>query len=283
MKKRLFTTLFSAFWLFNCQITAQNLIKFQLFFDTDSFKISTIEKEKLLVFIKNIDTVNISKISILGYCDNIGDTEKNKSLSEKRANFTADVLVNYNLKKEFIVLCEGKGELPLLNTLNSEKERALNRRVDIEITLIKKEKPQITITETKPPEIEKVILSDNQKVGDIIILENILFVGNRHVLLPESYDDLLILNTLLLEKKKYHVCILGHICCIEPGTDGVDLDTGIKNLSVARAKVIYDYLIKNGVGEARLTYKGLKSDFPTGKGPKQDRRVEIQITKIVTD
>jgi outer membrane protein OmpA-like peptidoglycan-associated protein len=283
MKKHLFITFLAIFLIIHLKTSSQNIKQIQVFFDTDSSKIGYQEVEKLKSFITSLDSVTISGISIFGYCDDVGDVLKNKILSEKRANFISDLMIQSNLKKEIITICEGKGELQLLNKKNNEKERAQNRRAEIEITFIKKEKPYVVIEENKTTEIENPILSDDQKVGDIIVLENILFVGNHHILLPESYDDLVKLNTLLLEKKKYHVCILGHICCIAPGSDGVDLGTGIKNLSIARAKVIYDYLIKNGVDESRLSYKGLKADFPTGKGSKQDRRVEIQITKISLD
>jgi outer membrane protein OmpA-like peptidoglycan-associated protein len=88
------------------------------------------------------------------------------------------------------------------------------------------------------------------------------------------------LVTTLKEKPAYEIIIYGHICCHPPGQDGQDISTGIFNLSVARAKVIYDYLIEHGIEAGRLSYKGLKADYPTGKGEKYDRRVEIQITRI---
>jgi outer membrane protein OmpA-like peptidoglycan-associated protein len=67
---------------------------------------------------------------------------------------------------------------------------------------------------------------------------------------------------------------------MEFGKDGLDKDTGLMNLSEARAKAIYDYLIKNGIDARRLDYKGLKSNFPLGIGDKFDRRVEIEITDV---
>ncbi len=92
------------------------------------------------------------------------------------------------------------------------------------------------------------------------------------------------MDTLITELKresKYDILILGHVCCQPVGSeDLLDVRTGIKNLSVARAKAVYDGLVLNGIKEQRLAYKGLKSDFPTGKGRYYDRRVEIKIVNI---
>jgi outer membrane protein OmpA-like peptidoglycan-associated protein len=38
--------------------------------------------------------------------------------------------------------------------------------------------------------------------------------------------------------------------------------------------------VKQGISPGRLTYKGMKADYPTGKGEKYDRRVEIEITGV---
>ncbi len=124
------------------------------------------------------------------------------------------------------------------------------------------------------------MLNDNQKVGDKVTLENILFQNIRHSLLPESFPVLDTLVSVLQRKKEYHILILGHVCCAPPGIDGLDIDTGLRNLSVARAKAIYDYLVENGIDASRLAYKGMKGDYPTGRGDKFDRRVEIQIMAI---
>jgi outer membrane protein OmpA-like peptidoglycan-associated protein len=88
----------------------------------------------------------------------------------------------------------------------------------------------------------------------------------------------------LEQNPSIHIEIQGHICCQKRG-DGMDNHTGINNLSVARAKYIYDYLIENGIDEERLAYQGFGADkklFPEERNPyqqRQNRRVEILITK----
>ena len=47
--------------------------------------------------------------------------------------------------------------------------------------------------------------------------------------------------------------------------------------SIARAKVVYDYLAKRGIDKNRMSYVGMGSRFPTGRAAKFDRRVEIEI------
>jgi outer membrane protein OmpA-like peptidoglycan-associated protein len=262
------------------------------FFKSGSFTLSSSEDSKLRTFIKSLDTLAVSKISVSAYCDDIGNEIYNQDLSKKRAEVvkaTLSVLLPGNT-----IQSEGKGEIPLSGTTETDRERSNNRRVDLIVFYSPKEKPvvvQKTVVEKPVIEIEKKkiveesapILSDNQKAGDKITLENILFVGGRHTLLPESYEALELLTKVLLEKKKYHFLILGHICCVTDGNDGIDFDTGISNLSVARARAIYNYLVQHGISPDRMSYKGLKAKYPTGKGDREDRRVEIEITKVIGD
>lgn len=260
----------------------------RVFFESDRFTLSSSENARIYTFIKSLDTLIISKISVSAYCDDIGSEDYNRALSVKRAESVKTVLSALFPGKP--MQSEGKGEVSLSGTVETDQERTNNRRVDLTVFYSLKEKPTVVkqvvienpVTETeKKKVIEKAILSDDQKAGDKITLENILFIGGRHTLLPESYEALEALKTILLEKKKYHIMILGHICCVTDGNDGIDFDTGISNLSVARARAIYNYLVQQGVDPARLSYKGLKAKYPTGKGDKEDRRVEIEITKVI--
>ncbi len=265
-----------------------------VFFKTDSATPSAVEYAKLEHMSRMADTVQIMSISVLAYCDDIGSTAYNEILSRKRAERVKKALTSLSVPEKMIDI-KGKGEIALTNYKNIEQARANNRTAHVTITYIIKQKEQLTekekisasqVATTEKPEENRepnneIPISDNQKVGDKITLENILFVGGRHILLPESYDALKKLKNTLLEKKKYHIMILGHICCVQSGNDGLDFDTGLYNLSVARAEVVYNYLVVNGVSADRLQYKGLKHDFPTGLSDQQDRRVEIEITKVV--
>lgn len=257
----------------------------EVFFKTDSSSLSDEEYRKVKGITRIPDTIEISGIAISAYCDDVGNNAYNKILSDKRAGQIKTLFIALSVPEKLID-AKGNGEIALTGNENIEQARANNRKalITISYTLKQKEKtaekPKEKPLETWGPQI-KIPLTDSQKVGDIVTLENIFFIGGRHVILPESYDDLEVLAKTLLEKKKYHVMILGHICCVQSGKDAMDFDTGIANLSVARAKAIYNYLVKRGVSPGRLQYKGLKHDFPTGKGNMRDKRVEIEITKVV--
>ncbi|HMG16578.1 MAG TPA: OmpA family protein [Saprospiraceae bacterium] len=258
-------------------LQAQLSTNLNLYFKTDSFNLLSEEESKLISFIKNLDNSIITDISIVGYCDDTGKKEYNDVLSSNRANYIKTILKQLNVDTSLVKKVLGKGALELKEKENKniEKQRTHNRRVEIVINYELKKQTEKAI-------INDNLLSDNLKVGDKVTLVNLLFIGARHILLEESIPTLKSLVKTLQSKKKYHIKILGHICCMEFGKDGLDKDTGLMNLSEARAKSIYDYLIKNGIDAKRLDYKGLKSDFPLGKGDKFDRRVEIEITDVTT-
>lgn len=269
--------------------TSAQTFSSSLYFDTDQAGLSQGQQAKFSTFLKSLDTVKVMQLSVTTYCDDRGSDAYNKSLSLKRADFMKQAISSAFPGTP--VEADGKGEVALTSTTDPDAARSLNRRADILVTYTLKQKTPapkplekpIVAAEIKAPEQKEPIISDNQKVGDKITLENILFSGGRHILLPESYASLENLKNLLLEKKKYHIMILGHICCIRSGEDGMDFDTGIQNLSVARAKAVYNYLVQNGVSPDRLSYKGMRANYPTGNGDRKDRRVEIEITKIVEE
>ena len=74
--------------------------------------------------------------------------------------------------------------------------------------------------------------------------------------------------------------IQGHVCCTKFSRDAIDRKTKKRNLSLARAKYVYDYFAKKGVEKKRMKYVGMRRKFPLGDDPKFDRRVEILITYV---
>lgn len=258
-------------------IIAQKRDSLKLFFESNSDVISSIEHDKLEKFIENINPIFISEVSIVAYCDDKGSSKYNQILSDKRANSVKESILNLKIKNELITKFVGKGELPITKK-DTIQERAFNRRVEVNI------KYEIVEVEAVEEMKETKNIFQDLKAGDKITLNNILFIGGMHRLLPESYGTLDSLTNTLKNNKGYHILILGHVCCRDPsGGDGLDNETGVYNLSTARAKEIYDYLISQGINKNRLDYKGMKADYPTGKGDKYDRRVEIQITSIIND
>lgn len=111
-------------------------------------------------------------------------------------------------------------------------------------------------------------------------MENILFKTNYSYIHGKSYKSLRTLAKYLKENENIIFKIQGHVCCVDHGRDAIDLKTGKRNLSVMRAKFVYDYLAKNGVAKKRMRYEGYGSKYPLGGDPKMDRRVEILVTYV---
>lgn len=287
MRLRLLSTVITGLGLY-IQAKAQTLSS-SLYFETNESVLSSAESSRLSAFLKSLDTLQIRSFSITAYCDDRGSEAYNKALATKRADFIKQTIASG--ASGLPIQTEGKGELALRHMSDSVEERRKNRRAELSVSYslnvkktMKKAAEQGIVAaapeKKTAPEKKEPILSDDQKVGDKVTLENILFAGGRHILLPESYESLASLKDLLLEKTKYHIMILGHICCIRSGEDGIDFDTGKQNLSVARARAVYNYLVENGVSPGRLSYKGMRAKYPTGRSDREDRRVEIEITKI---
>ena len=262
---------------------AQEVVEIAVYFDNNQTQLKTKEEQKLIVFVDSIGITEINLIQISAYCDHRGSDTYNNILSTKRAEFVHDILI----KKGFDSIifnspkCHGEIGSP---EVKSENELAKNRKAVVNITYALPVEKENTIDSTEiidKLDLEKnPIITDDLKVGDKITLDGILFIGGRHALLPESFPSLRKLTLALKQHEDYSIIILGHICCTKPGRDGRDTDTGLINLSTARAEIIHRYLIKNGIEASRLEFKGMKGDLPTGLGDKFDRRVEIEISAI---
>lgn len=108
-----------------------------------------------------------------------------------------------------------------------------------------------------------------------ITLKNIFFETDKFSLQEKSFLELDKLAEVLKASSSVKVEIGGF-------TDNVG---GIKHnqmLSLNRAQSVYEYLIKSGVSQAQLTYKGYGADNPIGdnkteEGRKLNRRIELKI------
>jgi outer membrane protein OmpA-like peptidoglycan-associated protein len=184
------------------------------------------------------------------------------------------------INEQLISNVDGKGEilLKIISTEDLNVIRGLNRKVEINVEYgnTKIEVKKDSIDERKKP----ITLESDLRVGDNITLNNILFRTGYSYILKESIPDLEKIARILNRKKEVYFTIKGHVCCTANGRDAVDRGTGKRNLSLARARYIFNYLMKNGIAKKRMKYMGLKHKYPLGGDPKFDRRVEIEITYI---
>lgn len=261
----------------------QQAVKHEVYFDTDKYDIPETEHSRLLLFLSQIENLDIEKISIYGFCDDRGSDSYNLLLSQQRADQIKSVFSNNEIDESLITNVDGKGEI-LVNIIREDdlnKIRGLNRKVEIIVEPFNPPRPK-EIKKPKKPTTEDLLKGD-LKEGDKIQLENILFRTGYSYLTKDSKNVLDTIAKILAERKDVYFTIEGHVCCTHGERDAMDRKTKKRNLSVARAKYVYDYLAKKGVSRFRMKFVGHRRKFPLGGEPELDRRVEILVTKIYKD
>tara|TARA_Y100000991_G_scaffold19565_1_gene12733 strand:+ start:211 stop:1077 length:867 start_codon:yes stop_codon:yes gene_type:complete len=270
---------------------AQASLKHVVYFETDKYNVLETEQNRLLLFIQELEREKIKQVSIYGFCDDRGTDQYNLDLSQNRANAIKNLFSGSGIDQNLITNVDGKGEI-LLKIITSENVniiRGLNRKVEIEIEY-KVNKKRGVVKENKETVDNKNIddkgrtlpltLESELMVGDKVVLKDILFQTGYSYILKESIPVLKNVVKKLKEKDNLYFTIEGHVCCTTGGKDAIDRGTGRRNLSLTRARYIYNYLVRNGISKERMKFIGLKHNFPLGGDIKFDRRVEIEITYI---
>lgn len=116
------------------------------------------------------------------------------------------------------------------------------------------------------------------KEGASMVLKNIFFNTASYELREESKIELLRFVNLMADNPTMVIEISGH-------TDSEGSEVDNLALSKNRARSVYQFLIDNGVPEARLSYKGFGESRPiadndTPEGRQKNRRTEFKVLKI---
>jgi outer membrane protein OmpA-like peptidoglycan-associated protein len=241
-------------------------------FDFDEHKLTADARRQLDSFLAaSKETMRTRTISVKGHCDAIGSNAYNDALSARRVKTIEDYLVKHGIAAARLTKSP-RGEREPLNENKTDDERQLNRRVEI------------IFNDTAPISLEEQIKDPTVTAGTNIILKNINFYGGRRQWLPASQP---ILDELLRTMKalpKLVIEIHGHICCQPGNNDGLDIETGINNLSMVRAETIHDFLLANGIEANRVSWRGFGHSQPLYPYPENseeertaNRRVEIKI------
>ena len=109
----------------------------------------------------------------------------------------------------------------------------------------------------------------------IVVLRNIFFASGSAELLPASDPELNKLVWTLRNQKTMRIEVRGH-------TDNTGDKATNQQLSEARARAVYDYLLPRGIEPSRLTYAGFGEDAPvadnsTAEGRQMNRRTEFRV------
>ena len=265
---------------------------FSVYFDLDVAEINEGVKNYIdsLVYVNKIR--NGVTISIIGYADYLNSDEYNLTLSRNRALNVKKYIVSSGIAAKAIKLLVGKGEIKRADTIGKYKGIPKDRRVDIVMEYMPpKTNSGDTVINMRPGEKLIVPPSTSDPDFDIaqvpkgrtFILKNIYFPMGRHFPKQPSYEDLDMLLEALRENPYMTIQIEGHVCCVTGVPDAMDLDSHNLDLSVNRARFIYEWLKARGISERRLKYVGYGRSRPiipdeqTEEEASINRRVEIRI------
>ncbi len=126
--------------------------------------------------------------------------------------------------------------------------------------------------------VELIVYLEKIRTGSNLTLKNIFFETNKATLLQPSITELEVLQGLLKENPQMTIEIQGH-------TDNTGNDEQNMNLSEARAKAVYNYLIEQGIDATRMQFKGYGKNKPTAsnstpEGRQKNRRTSFVVTGI---
>lgn len=244
-------------------ISAQE--KLEVFFDFDQYELNPSALKQLTVWLMTHQNAEVSKI--YGFCDSKGTNVYNDTLSLKRVKTVSDFLKANLVPVKSNYEIRGFGEDFPQSKIQSE-----NRKV---LVVYEIKKPDFT------PVPASIGLQDkikNAVSGDKIKLENINFYNMSSRIVPESKNSLYELLCALQDNPNLKVEIQGHICC--------QLSGDLNNISVSRARAIYNYLIAQKINRNRLSYKGFGVTKPIHAIPEkntqeqdENRRVEVMIVE----
>ena len=265
-------------------LSAQN--KVTLYFDSDQDTLNSKLKNEFHNWLLSANTKEIIKIE--GYCDPTASSAYNMTLGYKRAKRVKNILVQNKISMLSTCTPFSFGE-----DFKKSQIHARNRKVVVyyqnkistfeesqkQVDTIFNEKEVIFGTEQKIVLEVKIPLAAQikaSKAGDFIPIQNLNFKFNSEIVVENSAAILTELVEIMRSQPNLSIEIHGHICC-NPDPNDV-------KLSNRRAKSVHDYLIKNGIQQRRLAYKGFGSNKPIFMLPEKNeiqraanRRVEILI------
>lgn len=287
--KTLFTGII--FYLIPLSCFSQTKESFSVYFDFDSYTLTRKAAQQLdSFFLSNKEEVYRFQYELYGHCDSRGSDPYNDSLSGKRVSTVKYYLLKKGLRPDKnIVAMKGYGKRAPLNENKTDEERQLNRRVEIFLILttgLPAPQEDPGLVKEKTGTLKQKISDSTTIAGTNIILHDINFEGGTHLFLEESGPTLIELLDAMRTYPRLVIRVEGHICCHPDEGDGLDTQTGLENLSTARAKAVHDYLLKNDILANRVSYKGFGHSAPLYAYPektederKLNRRVEIKIIR----
>ena len=289
MKKLLILSLWGVF--------AQAQAYFMVFFEPDQYVLNNIQTDRLTTWVKNHSKDKV--IAIEGYTDADGSVGYNDTLAKKRVDFVLSLIKNnMSIRDDFRTRSYGK--------LHEQfQEKSKNRRVTItyipEKDLAREQEILNLVTTSntalKPKisfpyifaiqdmrgqeillEIDQVFMQElyEAKPGTKLIVKGLNFHFNTFAITNDSRPKLYELLLVMQKNPNLKIDIRGHMCC-NPSQQP-------DKLSGDRAKAVKIFLMRHGIENQRVTFKGMGSTDPMFEIPEENeeqraanRRVEIFI------
>ena len=113
---------------------------FTVYFDSGSDLLSAEAKRELDETAASVESQDLKgwMVAVVGYTDSTGKSEKNRAISEKRANAVIQYLViRHNLPQRRLVQPFGYGSAKPVASNDTSQGRAMNRRADIRVLVNK--------------------------------------------------------------------------------------------------------------------------------------------------
>jgi len=269
-------------------LEAQDTIRFKLYYDHDDDREERhfSELERNLQPYTNIPSV----ITVSGYADYVGNAVDNFLLSKRRADYIyEDIQKIARLENApwFIPSPLFFGESFSVNKTSSRGDAVFR---SVEVSVIRKNPVKVepvAVTPVPPKEEPVPVLPSFEELKQTghIDLPGVNFIPGRNILIQGATLALDTLSAQLQRNPGVKIEIRGHVCCTDGEDDGLDQSTGKYNLSITRARAVYDYLKSKGVEASRMKSIGLarmEPKYPLERNPDEqqgNRRVEIRIMK----
>lgn len=253
------------FGTFQMSAQTDTLIPFELRFELDSDRLSKTEISRLDSLLKRYPINLVDSIKLYGHTDSLADLDYNRSLSKRRVQSVLKQWVLRGLDPLKVASNHFGEERPAYS--NSPDERFKNRRVEMLLYL--------DLSLLPNPELK--LSEQTFKVGDKLRLANLNFVGNQAVPMWHSINALRDLLQAMQANPELEIALQGHVCCSN------DFE-----LSVARARMVYDFLLSQGISKIRLDYQGFGNKVPLFEEVDEEsralnRRVEIEVLSNAED
>ena len=260
-------------------VHTQEVSHLSIYFNTDSYEVVPNERVKLDSLVKHHDRDSI-RLVLKGYTDQFAGNDYNLKLAQRRVTATKEFLKAFTIDT-----------LQAIGELQDASWRA--RRVDISVVIKEKNIPDSSnfiVDEPKNEGNKRRMLSSRNlditsyselEINETTVLFGVFFQGGTDKMLGSI--SVITLRKVVRFLKGYptrKILITGHICCSpdrEPKLDGYNNRTRSMTLSEDRGKIVYDYLIKNGISADRLKYRGKAYTEPLDWEETKNRRVEMTI------